>query len=105
MKYGLALEGGGSKGSYHIGACMALKEMGAEFSCVAGTSVGALNGALIVQNEIEKAYKLWYDISLAKVIDFSESEVKSIEQSQKDGDSTFGTMKSCGMHQRQRAQY
>ena len=26
--YGLVLEGGGSKGSYEIGACKALKELG-----------------------------------------------------------------------------
>ena len=93
MEYGLALEGGGSKGSYHIGACKALKEMGAEFSCVAGTSVGALNGALIVQDDIDKAYKLWHDISLSKVIDFSDGEYKSVEQSKKDGESVYGTMK------------
>ncbi len=93
MEYGLALEGGGSKGSYHIGACKALKEMGVEFSCVAGTSVGALNGALIVQDDIDKAYKLWHDISLSQVIDFSDSEYKTVEESKKEGESVYGTMK------------
>lgn len=50
---GLILEGGGAKGAYQIGAYKALKEMGIEFNGVAGTSVGALNGAYIVQDSIE----------------------------------------------------
>ena len=46
--YGLALEGGGAKGAYQIGAWKALREAGIRFSAVSGTSVGALNGAMIV---------------------------------------------------------
>jgi NTE family protein len=45
MMYGLVLEGGGAKGSYQIGACQAMQELGVEFGAVAGTSIGALNGA------------------------------------------------------------
>ena len=44
---GLALEGGGAKGSYEIGAYIALKELGYKFDMVAGTSIGSLNAALI----------------------------------------------------------
>jgi len=46
-EYGLALEGGGARGAYQIGAWKALKEAGVKINAVAGTSVGALNGALI----------------------------------------------------------
>ena len=46
--YGLALEGGGAKGAYQIGAWKALREAGIRFSAVSGTSVGALNGAMSV---------------------------------------------------------
>ena len=56
---GLALEGGGAKGSYEIGAYVALKKLGYKFDAVAGTSIGSLNAALIVQGNIKLAKKLW----------------------------------------------
>lgn len=76
--YGLVLEGGGARGSYQIGACRALYEMGIEFGCVAGTSVGALNGAMIVQGDLEKAYELWCGIEPSKVIRFTDEEFKEL---------------------------
>ncbi|RVU55577.1 patatin-like phospholipase family protein [Anaerosphaera multitolerans] len=57
--YGLVLEGGGAKGAYQIGAYFALKELGYEFEAVVGTSIGSINGALIVMGEADKALKLW----------------------------------------------
>lgn len=56
---GLALEGGGAKGSYEIGSYVALKELGYKFDMVAGTSIGSLNAALIVQGDMELAKNLW----------------------------------------------
>ena len=53
-KYSLVLEGGGAKGAYQIGAYMALKEKGFEFDHVVGTSIGAINGAVIAQGDVEK---------------------------------------------------
>ncbi len=52
--YGLVLEGGGAKGAYHIGAYRALMEEGIEIQGIAGTSVGALNGAILAQGDYEK---------------------------------------------------
>ena len=46
-EYGLVLDGGGARGAYQIGAWKALREAGVKIEAVAGTSVGALNGALI----------------------------------------------------------
>lgn len=66
--YGLVLEGGGGRGAYQIGACKAIKEAGIEISMVAGTSVGALNGAMVVQRDIDKAYDIWYEIRPERVI-------------------------------------
>ena len=56
---GLVLEGGGAKGAYHIGVYEALQELGFEFDGVAGTSIGALNGAMIAQGDFERARDLW----------------------------------------------
>jgi len=76
--YGLVLEGGGAKGSYQIGACKAIQELGIEIAAVAGTSIGALNGAMIAQGELEKAYQLWYNISPSKVFDIEESRLEEL---------------------------
>lgn len=59
---GLALEGGGAKGSYQIGAYIALKELGFKFDMITGTSIGALNAAIIAQGDIELAKKLWLHV-------------------------------------------
>lgn len=60
----LVLSGGGAKGAYQIGVWKALKKLGVKFDIVTGTSVGALNGTLIVQNEYRKAIKIWKKINL-----------------------------------------
>ncbi len=60
--YGLVLQGGGAKGSYQVGAWKALREMGIPFDAVTGTSIGSLNGALIVQDDFDVAWDLWYNI-------------------------------------------
>lgn len=56
---GLALEGGGAKGAYQIGAYKALMELGFRFDVVAGTSIGAINAALIAQGDWERAGEFW----------------------------------------------
>ena len=68
-EYGLVLEGGGAKGAYQIGAWKALKEAGVKIRGVAGTSVGALNGALVCMGDVERAENLWKDISNSMVMD------------------------------------
>ncbi|MCF8008625.1 MAG: patatin-like phospholipase family protein [Halanaerobiales bacterium] len=79
MKYGLILEGGGAKGSYQIGAVKALKEREIEIAGVAGTSIGALNGALIIQDDIDKAYDLWYNINPEKVFNIKQEDLDKIK--------------------------
>lgn len=49
---GLVLGGGGARGCYEIGAWKALKDNGISFGCVAGTSIGALVGAMYVQGAL-----------------------------------------------------
>ena len=49
MKIGLVLSGGGARGIAHLGVIKALMEMGIPFSQIAGTSAGAIAGALTAQ--------------------------------------------------------
>lgn len=87
--FGLVLEGGGAKGSYQVGVCKALSELGLEIGGVAGTSIGALNGAMIVQQELEKAYELWYNISPSQVFDIEESRLEELRNLEISHDGLF----------------
>ena len=67
---GIALEGGGAKGAFHIGAIQACMEMGVyPPQAVAGTSIGAMNAAMIAQGDYEKARQLWENISGKDIYD------------------------------------
>ncbi len=68
-EYGIVLDGGGARGAYQIGAWKALGEAGVKITAVAGTSVGALNGALICMGDVEKAQRIWKEIRFSKVMD------------------------------------
>jgi len=67
--YAIALEGGGAKGAYEIGVWQALEEAGVRYNAVSGTSVGALNGALMVMRDLPRAIEAWSNIHVSKVID------------------------------------
>ena len=77
--YGLVLEGGGAKGAYHIGAYKALMEEGIEIGGIAGTSVGALNGAILAQGDYEKAYDMWNNMTYSTVINASDEEIEKLK--------------------------
>jgi len=78
--FGLVLESGGAKGSYEIGACKALEEMGIKITAVTGTSVGALNGAMVAQHEIDKAYQMWHDIHPSQVMKIDEKRLSQLSR-------------------------
>ncbi len=69
MKRAVVLGGGGSRGSYQIGVWQGIRELELEYQIVTGTSVGALNGALMVQGDYERAKEIWSRISLKDVLD------------------------------------
>jgi NTE family protein len=48
----LVMQGGGAPGSYQAGAYQALHEAGIEPDWVIGTSIGAINGAIITGNKV-----------------------------------------------------
>lgn len=80
-EYGLVLEGGGAKGAYQIGAWKALKEVGIHVKGIAGTSVGALNGALIAMDDFEKAERIWETIRYSRVMDVDDELVEQLKTS------------------------
>ena len=65
----VVLAGGGARGAYQIGVWRALREMEIPFSIVTGTSVGALNGAFMVQGDYEFAKSMWESINAGQVLD------------------------------------
>jgi len=76
--YGLILAGGGAKGAYQMGAWKALIELGIQIEAIAGTSIGAINGAYIAQGDYEKALAVWEEAEVVNGIKI-ESELKSTE--------------------------
>jgi NTE family protein len=71
-KVGLVLSGGGSRGAYQIGVWQALRELGIEIDVVAGTSVGAINGAIICQGGFDIAASIWKEVETNMVFDLKE---------------------------------
>lgn len=95
--YGIVLEGGGARGAYQIGVWKALRELGIEYQGVAGTSVGALNGAMMVQGDFNKALDIWSDIKPSRVVNIDDElyeRVKSLKISVDDTSSILQSIKS-----------
>lgn len=72
-EYGLVFDGGGARGAYQIGAWKALKEAGVRINAVAGTSVGALNGALVCMGDVETAENIWSKMTFSTVMDVDDA--------------------------------
>ena len=76
--YAIALEGGGAKGAYQVGVWRALQEAGIRYNAVSGTSVGALNGAMMAMEDLATAEKLWKDIRFSQVMNVDDETMKRI---------------------------
>ena len=86
MKKGLVLEGGGTKGAYQIGAYKALRDLGIKFTGIAGTSIGALNGALIIQDDDKVMEDVWINYDYKSFMNIDEDtyeRYKNIEMKAK----------------------
>lgn len=77
--YGLVLEGGGAKGAYHVGAYKAIKELNIEIGGIAGTSIGAINGAMMVQGDYDLLEKVWYNINSYELFDIDEKVIEDLK--------------------------
>lgn len=73
-KVGLVFAGGGGKGSYQIGVWKALKSFGIDkhISAISGTSIGALNAMLFLQDRYSEVEDIWINISQEKMLPIDE---------------------------------
>lgn len=67
--YAIALGGGGAKGGYEVGVWRSLLEEGLKYNAVSGTSVGALNGAMMAMRDLDGAEALWRNIRFSDIMD------------------------------------
>lgn len=72
-KIGLVLTGGGAKGAYQVGALRYLAELGFSPHIIAGTSIGALNGAVLASQQpfeqsVHRLDDLWVQLGQAEIL-------------------------------------
>ncbi len=70
---GLVLTGGGAKGAYQVGALQYIAELGLEPQIIAGTSIGALNGAVLSAYRpfpyaVQHLNQLWEQLSKTEIL-------------------------------------
>lgn len=75
---GIALEGGGAKGAYQVGAIKALNELDIKYDVVAGSSIGAINGALIAAGELDLLEEIWLSTEMNHMIGGDTESIKGI---------------------------
>ena len=92
--YAVALEGGGAKGAYEAGVWKALEEAGVKYNAVAGTSVGALNGAMMASRDLETALHLWENVRFSQVFDADDEQMKKIYDKDLEGLDLKGLLKN-----------
>ncbi len=71
-KIGLALGSGSARGWAHIGAIRALEEAGITIDCVAGTSIGALVGAVYASGKILEMEEAALRLNRKQILMFSD---------------------------------
>lgn len=67
-EYGLVLAGGGTKGAYQVGVWKALCELGIRVKAITGASIGALNGALFLQDDFATMEKMYENIKIDNIM-------------------------------------
>lgn len=67
-EYGLVLSGGGTRGAFQIGVWKALKELEINVKAIAGTSIGALNGALFLQDDFNMTVRMYENIKIENIM-------------------------------------
>lgn len=78
MKRAIVLAGGGAKGSYQLGFWKAIKELGIDFQIVTGSSVGALNGAMMASGFFEESSDMWNSIVTEDIVETKPTKLSQI---------------------------
>ncbi len=98
---GVALEGGGLRGAYQVGALKAIEESGIKINGLVGTSIGAVNSALYLIGGIKLLESFWKDEDFATLLgDYVHSDVDScsiIDELKDYRDSINGIIKNHGL--------
>lgn len=76
---GLALEGGGVRGSYQIGAFIALYDCGIKFDGFVGTSIGSFNAAMLAAGRHYELLEFWENVDVAKLLDIKPINIKEAD--------------------------
>lgn len=66
--YALALAGGGTRGAFQVGAWKAIKELDLNIVAISGTSIGAVNGAMMIQGDGDLLEKIYNDIDIDNIV-------------------------------------
>lgn len=100
MKRAIVLSGGGAKGAYQIGVWKALRRLHIKYDIVTGTSIGSVNGLMMVQKRYFKAKWLWknigfdelYEVAMPKDSKIQEVYIKYAKEFIKNGGIETGKM-------------
>lgn len=87
---GLVLAGGGVKGSYQVGAYLALKKCGIKIDGVVGTSIGSFNAAVIASGKDAELYNFWKNVNIGELLNFNTKYTDSVNNKDKFKELIYG---------------
>lgn len=85
IKIGMVFAGGGRRGAFQVGIVKALAQIGIEPSVIAGTSIGALNSAVVASSNsmseaANKLEALWLGLNTSKVVQVDKQALQYISK-------------------------
>ena len=95
----IVFSGGGARGAYQIGVWRALQELqiSDRINAVYGTSVGAINGAAFIQNDIKLAEDIWQQMDYKNVFADIQQSIGELNPRKKYYQWIKGTIANKGM--------
>ena len=64
----LILLGGGARGAYQVGVIRAIRELSVPIDIVCGSSVGAINAAMVAAGRADDLERYWLQMSTRSVL-------------------------------------
>ncbi len=77
-RIGFVLEGGGVRGAYQSGAIMALEERGIRPQVITGTSIGAINGAMVALGKSQRLRELYENFEAKNFFDLDPKIIENL---------------------------